>query len=119
MRKLARQTGIARESDWIMAKEELKRYVLKQEQLLTDENKRVQRERCRKFLKKAETADWDRILFTDEILFSLEQPYYEQNDGICSKSHDASFPWFNIIKISNLPYCRQEFVQQATLLNLR
>lgn len=85
MRKLARQTGIARESDWLIAKKDLNRYVLKQEQLLTDESKQVQLERCRKLLKKAETADWDRILFFDEMLFSLEQPYYNRMLGFAQK----------------------------------
>lgn len=88
MRKIARQTGIARESVRMIAKKELNLhpYKLKQGQMLTDDNKRIRLERCRELLKRAATPNWERILFSDEKLFSVEQSYNGQNDRIWSTS---------------------------------
>lgn len=82
MRKIARETGISRESVRRIAKEELnlKPYKLQKVQLLTDENKRVRLQRCRQLKRRAAGRQWERILFTDEKLFTVEQAHNRQND---------------------------------------
>ncbi|KAJ8951631.1 hypothetical protein NQ318_012301 [Aromia moschata] len=70
MRKIARQTGINRESIRQIAKEDhLKPYKLQKVQLLTDVNKRVLLERCKQLLRRHAPLQWDKILFTDEKQF--------------------------------------------------
>lgn len=88
LRKIARETGISRESVRRIAKTELKLrpYKLTKGQLLTDENKRVRLERCRKLLKRAAHSNWEHILFSDEKLFSVQQVFNRQNDRIWSRS---------------------------------
>ncbi|KAL7737264.1 hypothetical protein ACLKA6_012888 [Drosophila palustris] len=87
MRKIARETGIKRESVRQMAKKHLglKPYKLQKVQLLTDENKRVRLQRCRQLKRRAAGQRWERILFTDEKLFTVEQSHNHQNDRIWSQ----------------------------------
>jgi ''Paired box'' domain. len=82
MRKIARETGMGRESVRQMAKRELglKPYKLQKVQLLTDENKRVRLERCLQLKRRAAAQRWGRILFTDEKVFTVQQAYNHQND---------------------------------------
>ena len=82
MRKIARETGMKRESVRQMAKRELNLmpYKLQKVQLLTDENKRVRLQRCRQLKCRAAAQRWERILFTDEKLFTVEQAHNHQND---------------------------------------
>ena len=82
MRKIARETGIKRESVRQMAKRELNLmpYKLQKVQLLTDENKRVRLQRCRQLKRRAAAQRWERILFTGEKLFTVEQAHNHQND---------------------------------------
>lgn len=88
MRKIARETGINRESVRRIAKYELKLkpYKLKKCQLLTDANKIIRLERCRALLRRAGGNRWENILFTDEKIFTLEQAHNHQNDRIWSTS---------------------------------
>ncbi|KAM8701702.1 hypothetical protein ACLKA7_004873 [Drosophila subpalustris] len=87
MRKIVRETGIKRESVRQMAKKHLglKPYKLQKVQLLTDENKRVRLQRCRQLKRRAAGQRWERILFTDEKLFTVEQSHNHQNDRIWSQ----------------------------------
>ncbi|UYV62185.1 hypothetical protein LAZ67_1008139 [Cordylochernes scorpioides] len=62
MKKIVRETGISKSS------------------LLTCENKRVRLERCRQLKHRATGQRWERILFTDEKLLTLEQSHNHQND---------------------------------------
>jgi len=82
MRKIARETGIKRESIRRIAKKDLhlKPFKLQKVQLLTDDNKRVQLERCKRLLRRHAPLQWDKILFTDEKLFTVEQAHNHQND---------------------------------------
>lgn len=82
MRKISRDTGISDISIRRIAKEELnlKPYKLQKVQLLTEDNKRVRLERCKRLLRRHAPLDWDRILFTDEKLFTVEQAHNHQND---------------------------------------
>ena len=79
-----------RESVRQMAKRELHLmpYKLQKVQLLTDENKRVRLQRCRQLKRRAASQRWERILFTDEKLFTVEQAHNHQND----KSWSAEAP---------------------------
>ncbi|XP_076058393.1 uncharacterized protein LOC143035330 [Oratosquilla oratoria] len=82
MRKIARETGISDRSVRRMAKQklELKPYKIQKAQLLTDENKRVRLQRCRQLIRRAAGQQWERIVFTDEKLFTVEQAYNRQKD---------------------------------------
>ena len=82
MRKIARETGMKRESVRQMAKRELNLmpYMLQKVQLLTDENKRVRLQRCRQLKRRAAAQRWERTLFTDEKLFTVEQAHNQQKD---------------------------------------
>lgn len=86
MRKIARETGISRSSVQRIAKKEfkLKPYKFQKVQLLTDDNKRVRLARCRQLKRRAASQKWERILFTDEKLFTVEQSHNHQNDRIWS-----------------------------------
>ena len=86
IRKIARETGISNTSVHKMATEVLglKPYKLQKVQLLTDENKIVRIQRCRQLLRRAATHQWEKILFTDEKLFTIEQAHNHQNDRIWS-----------------------------------
>lgn len=92
MRKIARELGINRESVRLIAKKELglKPYKLQKVQLLTDDNKRVRLERCRKLKRRAAGQQWERILFTDEKLFTVEEVHNHQNDRIWSAESPSS-----------------------------
>lgn len=56
---------------------------MKPAQILTDENKYAQLERCSKLLQRAAVPHWAQILFSDEKPISKEQSYNSQNDWIC------------------------------------
>lgn len=86
MRKIAREIGVSRESARRIAKEHLKvkPYKLQKVQLLTDGNKLVRLQRCRQLLRRAAPLSWNRIVFTDEKLFTVEQAHNRQNDRIWS-----------------------------------
>ncbi|UYV77161.1 SVEP1 [Cordylochernes scorpioides] len=85
-----------------IAKKELN---LKAYKLLTDENKRVRLEKCRRLKHRATGQRWERILFTDEKLFTLEQAHNHQNDRSWSAEafeHGCTVP----VNIRNLdPHC--------------
>ncbi|GBL98509.1 hypothetical protein AVEN_111630-1 [Araneus ventricosus] len=68
-----------------MAKTELglKPYKFQKVQLLTEKNKLVRLQRCRKLLRRASSQRWERFLFTDE-LFTVQQAHNSQNDRIWS-----------------------------------
>ncbi|XP_053985484.1 uncharacterized protein LOC128879934 [Hylaeus volcanicus] len=77
MRKIARECRISDRSVRRMTKEDLnlKPYKLQKVQFLTAENKRVRFQRCGRLLHRHAPLDWDRILFTDEKLFTIEQAH--------------------------------------------
>ncbi|UYV67247.1 hypothetical protein LAZ67_5000032 [Cordylochernes scorpioides] len=64
-----------------MSELNLKAYKLQKVQLLADEKKRVRLERCRQLKHRATGQRWERILFTDEKLLTLEQEHNHQNDS--------------------------------------
>ena len=74
MQKIARETGMKCESVRQMAKRELNLmpYKLQKVQLLTNENKHVRLQRCCQLKRRATAQRWERILFTDEKLFTVE-----------------------------------------------
>lgn len=82
MRKIARETGISDTSVRRIAKEDLKLkpYKLQKVQLLTDDNKRVRLDRCKQLLRRHVPLNWERIVFSDEKLFTVEQAHNHQND---------------------------------------
>ncbi|GFY33536.1 uncharacterized protein TNCV_4538701 [Trichonephila clavipes] len=58
----------------------LKPYKLRKVQLLTEKNKLVRLRRCPKLLRWAVSQCWERFLFTDEKLFTVQQVHNSQND---------------------------------------
>ncbi|GFV60639.1 uncharacterized protein TNCV_45911 [Trichonephila clavipes] len=52
--------------------------------LLTEKNKLVRLRRCRKLLRWVASQRWERFLFADEKLFTVEQVHNYQNDRIWS-----------------------------------
>lgn len=86
MRRVARETGINRESVRLIAKNilRLKPYKLHKGQFLTDSNKLVRLQRCQMLMQRAAGQQWKRFLFSDEKLFTVEQGYNHQNDRIWS-----------------------------------
>ena len=58
---------------------QLKPYKLQMAKLLTA-GKRVRLERCRRLLRSVAPLNWERILYTDEKLFTIEQAHNHQND---------------------------------------
>nr|XP_041632354.1 uncharacterized protein LOC121502717 [Drosophila kikkawai] len=83
VRKIVRKIGVNRESIRLIAKNELnlKPYKLQKVHLLTDDNKRVRLQRCRQLKRRAAGQKWERIPFTDEKIFTIEQAHNHQNDG--------------------------------------
>jgi ribosomal protein S14 len=77
MRRIACETGIARESDHQMARTELnlKPYQLQKTQLLTNDNKLVWLQRSHTLLSRATGTHWEKIVFTDKKLFTVEQAH--------------------------------------------
>lgn len=82
VRKIAREIGVNRESVRLIAKNELhlKPHKLQKVHLLTDDNKRVRLQRCRQLKRRAAGQKWERILFTDEKIFTIQQAHNHQND---------------------------------------
>ena len=68
----------------------MKPYKSQKVQLLTEENKRVRLQRCRLLQQRAAGTRWERILFTDEKLFSVEQAHNRQNDRYWSSQSPGS-----------------------------
>jgi hypothetical protein len=81
-KRIARETGIARESVHQMAKTELnvKPYRLQKAQLLTNNNKLVRLQQSHVLLCRAAGTCWERIIFRDKKLFMVEQAHNRQND---------------------------------------
>ena len=81
MRKIARETGIPRESVRLIAKNELglKAFKLQKGQLLTDQNKKVRVQRSRALLQRVAGHE---IVFSDEKIFTIEAYHNHQNDRI-------------------------------------
>ena len=104
MRKVARETGISRESVRRMAKKELKLkpYKFQKVQLLTDENKRVPLQRCRALLRRSGAQRWKNFVFTDEKVFTMEQFHNPQNDR--NWSEEASGPSAIVAHCQNSQY---------------
>lgn len=84
MRKIAHETGISHQSIRQMTEKELKlnRYELEKVQRLTDYNKRVYLQRCCQHKRRATVQQRERILFTNEKLFIIEEAHNHQNDRI-------------------------------------
>lgn len=96
MQKIAREARINRQAIRRMAKEDLNLmpYKLQKVQILTEENKRVQLERCRQLKRRAAGHRWERDLLMDEKLFTVEQPYNRWNN----RSWSARQPLLNNAK---------------------
>ncbi|XP_070132556.1 uncharacterized protein [Drosophila bipectinata] len=82
VRKIVRGIEVNRESVRLIAKNELnlKPYKLQKMHLRTDDNKRVRLQRCRQLKRWAAGQKWERILFTDEKIFTIQQAHNHQND---------------------------------------
>ncbi|KAM8718286.1 hypothetical protein ACLKA7_000988 [Drosophila subpalustris] len=94
----------------------LKPYKLQKVQLLTDENKRVRLQRCRQLKRRAAGQRWERILFTDEKLFTVEQSHNHQNDRIWSQKAPDQGVKINqevyrrdILDVMAIPWAQQHF----------
>ena len=89
MRKIARETGIPRESVRFIAKNELghKAFKLQKGQLLTDQNKKVRVQRSRALLQRAAGHE---IVFSDEKIFTIEAYHNHQNDRIWAQKSPLS-----------------------------
>ncbi|GBN19241.1 hypothetical protein AVEN_31022-1 [Araneus ventricosus] len=85
MRKFARDMGISNRSVRRISKTELglKPYKFQKFQLLT-EKKLVELQRCQNLLRRAASQRWERFLFTDEKLFTVQQAHNSQNGLIWS-----------------------------------
>lgn len=83
MRNIAREIRISDQQVQQMAKTELRLlpYKFQKVQLLTEENKLVQLQRCRKLLRRAASQ---RFFYPDEKLFTIQQTHNSQNDSIWS-----------------------------------
>ncbi|GFX60776.1 uncharacterized protein TNCV_4977521 [Trichonephila clavipes] len=84
MRQIASDMG---KSDRLMRQIEktelgVKPYKLRKVQLLTEKNKLVLLRRCRKLLRRAASQHWERFLFTDEKLFTVQHVHNSQKDKI-------------------------------------
>ena len=92
MRKIARKTGINRESARLIAKNELglRPYKLQKVQLLTDKMKATRLKRCRALMRRVAGQKWEKILFIDEKLFTVEASHNHQNDRIWSANSPGS-----------------------------
>ena len=126
MRKVARQTGIRRESVRLMAKKELglRPYKLQKVQLLTQAMKATRLQRCKALLQRSGGPE---VLFTDEKIFTIEAHHNHQNDRIWAKKpplsdklvshsqHPASvMVWAGICKTGKTPLI---FVDQGVKIN--
>ncbi|GFU62729.1 uncharacterized protein TNCV_1519071 [Trichonephila clavipes] len=82
MTHITRDMGISDRSVRLIAKSELVRkpYKLRKVQLLTEKNKLVKFQRCRKLLRRATSQRWERFLFTEEKLFTVQRVHTSQND---------------------------------------
>ncbi|GBM82296.1 hypothetical protein AVEN_149621-1 [Araneus ventricosus] len=69
-----------------MAKTELglKPYKFQKVQLLTEKNKLMRLQRCQKLLRRTASQLWERFLFTDEKLLTVQQAHNSQNNRIWS-----------------------------------
>ena len=92
MRKIARETGINRESARLIAKNELglRPYKLQKVQLFADKMKVTRLKRCRALMRRVAGQKWEKILFTDEKLFTVEASHNHQNDRIWSANSPGS-----------------------------
>ncbi|CAD5213447.1 unnamed protein product [Bursaphelenchus okinawaensis] len=77
VRKMARQAGLKETSLCRIVRKSLKMkpYKLKKVQKLTDENKKVRFKRSKTPIHRAANGNWERIFFTDEKIFTLEQAH--------------------------------------------
>lgn len=82
MCKIAHETEIIYKTVRRIVKEDLKLnlYKLQKVQLLTTANKRVRLERCQHLLRRHAPLSWNKILFIEEKLFTVEQFHHHQND---------------------------------------
>ena len=100
MRRVARETGIKRESIRLMAKHELniQPYNFQKAQLLADPRKKVRVQRCRALLQRHAGPP---ILFTDEKIFTVEAYHNHQNDLIWAKHPPLSG---HVVSYSKQPF---------------
>ena len=89
LHKVARETGINRESVRRIVKNELglKPYKLQKVQLLTEKMKEIRVQRSQLLLKRAAGQD---VLFTDEKIFTIEAVHNHQNDRIWAENPPLS-----------------------------
>ena len=84
MRKIVREICVNCKTVRLIAKEDLglKPYKIHKMQLLMNANKDVRKERCQMLLNRAAGNNWERILFSYEKLFTIQQAYNPQNDRV-------------------------------------
>ena len=89
LNKVARETGINRESVRRIVKNELglKPYKLQKAQLLTEKMKEIRVQRSQLLLKRAAGQN---VLFTDEKIFTIEAVHNHQNDRIWAEKPPLS-----------------------------
>ena len=110
MRKIARETGMKRESVRQMAKREfnLMPYKLQKVQLLTDENKCVRLQRCRQLKRRAAAQRWERILFTDRSCSPSSRRTTTKTTGAGPLRLPERWPLSNTAKIRSLSWSGAE-----------
>jgi transposase len=83
-RQISRETGIHRSTVHRIIHRDLKLKCLKRRraQLLSEANRVARLTRCKQLLKKYDDSAVDFIWFTDEKLFTVQQPFNSQNDRV-------------------------------------
>jgi len=95
MRSVASTLGISRESARKIAKDKLKLkpYKVQKVQLLTPAQQQARLRKAKALLKRFGHKGWDKILFTDEKVFTVAQHFNRQNDRywLRNKHHPGRF----------------------------
>jgi transposase len=92
LRKTAQEIHVNRETVRQIAKMELhcKAYKLQEVHLLTPKMKQVRLTRSKGLLQLDAVRQWERIVFSDEKIFTIEQALNRQNDRIWAADNSAS-----------------------------
>ena len=105
MRKMAAEVGVSRESVRRICKIHLALHPYKFQKAhhLTDAQKEIRLDRCKKLLKRFSAARHRSILFTDECLFTVEQFHNHQNSRVLAKDATEASEKGRIVSRSGHP----------------
>lgn len=106
MRKIIRYISGSLTPVHRMAKNEfaLKRYRSHKVQHLMDKSEREQ------LPERAAGGGWERVLFTNEMVFTLQQARNRQNDRMCSTNSTVTPPMSSIVKIRRRSWFEEESI---------